>query len=702
MRPCRLLLLALAATLALAGESPALPDPAKTADEALARPGLRNASGEQLTWNAAFYAHDFLNAFDVSRDPAWLEAAQKYYDAVVKLSVSDDPDGWPGTIGADISTKLEQEATVADTVVGDANVCWPLVQFATRVRSDPALAARFGKRADEYVALATRMCWEKWNKRGCYRQDGLGYGSYHTYEKAIDKADRTKWVPRAEIVSDNLNKHYKIGLVILELWKLTGKPEYRDRVIAIYSRAKAMFRLLPDENRVVWNFWMPHGPYDIEGTSPKSWVGVHPSRPGYQAFEVGAFLDVYDSGLVFDRSDMERIVATNRWMIANGLKSADGSSKAGQVWDALAGLDPAIRDAAVAAAKPGSIHAAHLAWAIANRTGYERMHVPAGAKVQVSDAPVQPGRKLIAALAVPETVELANDDRIRLLAEATGAGAVTVELLGADGKEVLGVLDREELDGKQGAFIAPRWDGLNPKTGKKEPGRFVVRWTYDGESRTWPVVVVQGTATAKREGPAPLAPGATLGYDFEQPLDARWTLVGGAALAGERKVQGAQALRVGFRQSARLRFGGQDDLPVRVAFAAFDGGAKHGKASAMGAGLCLQTAGGDLFALRQIWRPYLNGDGEWAWLNNGENQWFSPHPAGLPREDGWNRWTFDFSDPQATVVERDGKRIDAKRMPPGRFVPAHGGVGLEFFGPADAKDEPLWIDDLTLILPAKR
>lgn len=106
--------------------------------------------------------------------------------------------------------------------------------------------------------------------------------------------------------------------------------------------------------------------------------------------------------------------------------------------------------------------------------------------------------------------------------------------------------------------------------------------------------------------------------------------------------------------------------------------------------------------MRQCWRPYLGGDGDWVWMNNGENQWFNPHPADIGRSDGWNRWTFDCSDPAALVIERDGRRLDPKRLQPERFIPVAGGVGLEFMGPATAAAEPLWIDDLAVEYPARK
>lgn len=697
LRRLSVICLALLSAGGLAGAD--LPTPQQVYDRAMGNGALKNSTGEQFTWNAAFRAHSFHEGWVATgrTDPAWLEMAQRYFDWCLERGVSDDPDGFPGTIGADIGTTIDKAETVADTVVGDANMAWPLLEFAEAVRSDAALRERFGARADAYIALATRMCWEKWNHRGCYQQDSLGWGSYRTHDKAIAKADRAKWVPRTEVISDNLNKHYKAGMVFLHLWRLTGKDEYRDRVRAIFGRAKAMFRLLPDEDRLVWNFWMPHRAYDMAGTSPRSWVAVHPDRPGYQAFEAGAFLAVYDAGLVFDRQDIERIVRTNRWMIANGMQSADGTSKAGTVWDALAGLDPEIRRAA---GSKDPLHAAYLDALAAQRKGYDRLHAGEAAAL-VTRVPVQPGRRIGAALAIPEVVELANDDRIRLLARIYEAGSLEIDLVSADGAQVLGRLHQEQADPKQGVYVCPRWDGTNPATGRKDTGSYLVRWTLNGESRTWPVAVVQGVARPKAAGIAAIEPGARLAYDFESAPDARWELRGGAAPAEGEKSQGARALRVAHAQSARLRFGAEDDLPVRISFAAFDGGARRGKKAALGQALCVQTADGNLFALRQVWRPYLNGDGEWCWMNNGENQWFSPHPAGIPRSQGWNRWTFDLSDPSAPTIACDGRRLDAKRLQPARFIPSSGGVALEFLGPADAGDQPLWIDEVVVELPAK-
>ena len=689
----RIVALMLLATTLCAAEDAPLPTPQAYYKGVMADGGLKREPGEIFCWVSSCYSHEFLHAYEVTgkKDAAWLEQAQVFYDWCLQKGVSDDPDGYPGTIGADESG---DNTIVTDSLVGDAITARPLLEWAELVQADPALQARFGARAKEYIALATRMCWDKWNKRNCYYQDAHGYGSYHMYAFLIDKADRKKWLPRpSRVMSDNLNKHYEIGLVFLSLYKLTGKTEYRDRVIAIYSRAKAMFRLYPDEDRLVWNFWMPHGPYDLDGTAPKSWVGLNPR--GYQAFETMAFLEVYDAGLVFDRRDIERMVRTNHWMIEHGMKLADGSTNTGVPFFAFAPFDELIRAAVEKERQKDPIALAYLKQVQLKRNGYERKDVKDPATVKVSAVPVQPGRKLSLAHPIPDCLEIANNDRISLLAKVLEAGTLNIELLGANGTTVLGNLATLVVDPKNGSFVAPRWDGTNPKTGKKEPGEYLLRYTLNGEVRTWPVTVKMGTARTDASKPAPLAAGGALNYDFEHALDARWSLEGNAAVAEGKAKSGAKALRIGPQSQAALTFGGPDDLPVRVTFSAFDSGVKHGNKGASGQALCVRTAIGDLFAIRQMWRSYLHGDTDVCWVNTGENQWFDTHQAGLGRAPGWNSWSFEFNAGKV-VVERDGKRLE---LAPARFVPT-GAVALVFLGSDVAGDPDLWIDDLTVSYPA--
>ncbi len=675
----------------LAQANPARPDPAAFLAEVMKNPNLRNkGTGELYCWHASAETETFLNAYLAYQDARWLDAAIKDYDAFI-AKLHKDPDGYEGWIGENGDNLLVVKGLSTDEVVGDALLCAPLARFAEIVMHDPKLKETYGKKAQQYLDLATRICWEKYNKRGCYYEDSAGWGGYHTYPKLVDlKAN--KWVDAPDrLISDNLNKHYRMALVLLRLWRATGNEEYRQRVLRVFGRAKTMWRYFPEEDRITWNFWMPHGPYDMDGRSPRSWVAVHPANGGYQAGEVEMFVEVYNSGLVFEQSDMEKLIHANHWMAEGpgGWRSSDGSTKSGVLWDALARFDDKIRQKLEAelarntSDADSQIAQAYLKYEMAKAPGWTRLYVSDPAKVQVVKVPLQPGRAISASVIVPDAVELANKGRVQLVTQAREKGKLKIELLDAAGKDVLGTL--AEIDeAQEGQQDAPYWDGTNPKTGKKELGEYQVRWTLNGQSRAAPVWVKQGVAR-KTEGPKALLPGETIKADFEGNLDPRWKL-DAAATSTERAHSGKASLKV--EGSAQLVFGSSEDLPVKVRMWVFDGGAKFGTSGKNGPAWGVGTADGDKLCLWQVWRPYLAGDEEYGWINTGENAWYSPHPGAGARKSGWVECVFDFSDQKNIKVTVGGQRakLDAKLTPSGAAsVYLRGGEGL-----------PLYVDDITV------
>ena len=655
---------------------------------------LATREGEDFCWQAAYTAPDFLRAYQAWKDVRWLERAEAFDDYLVSR-LKKDPDGCEGWIGKSyFIDRLNQ-----DTVVGDAILCKTLLEFAEIVRDDPKLKARFGAKAQKYIDLATRICWDKFNRRGQYYEDG-GWGSYRTYGRLIDPATN-KWVEMPDaVISDNLNKHYAIGIALLRLWRLTGRDEYRERVETIFGRHKEMARYFRDEDRVVWNFWMPHGTYDMPGTAPKSWVGVHSSRPGYQVAEVEMFVEVYDSGLVFEQVDLERMIRTNHWMMDHGLKSADGTSNAGAVWDGLARFDEKIRKACEKdlLTKPDDkkrIELAYLENVTMTRAGWDRWYVKSPAQVRVAKIPPQDGRNVSLALVIPSTVELVNNARVKLATQVRAGGKLTIELLDATGRNVLGTLFEKDVDAQADSYLAPAWDGTNPKTGRKDEGEYRIRWTLAGETRVEPAWVKPGVKR-ERTGPQELKAGDTLAVDFEKPLDARWTIQGkGAGISAEQAHGGRASLKIPSSSEAVLLFGDQDNLPVRVTLWIYDENKKLGRENANGGGWGVREANGNVFCVRQSWRKYLNGDAQYAWFNTGENQWFNPHPGGLTRKAGWTQWVLDFTQKTPAVIGGDTTLSVAPAA--AAFVPK-GGIAIFLTG-GDGKAGSLYVDDLRVEYP---
>jgi hypothetical protein len=60
----------------------------------------------------------------------------------------------------------------------------------------------------------------------------------------------------------------------------------------------------------IWNYWEPGGSWDyLDPGHPKQWIGVHPNA-GYYDSDVRAIVMAYEHHIVFDSSDIERLVAT--------------------------------------------------------------------------------------------------------------------------------------------------------------------------------------------------------------------------------------------------------------------------------------------------------------------------------------------------------------------------------------------------------
>ena len=528
-----------------------VPDARQFANAARANANLATTDGEQFCWHASAAAESFLDGYEATGDAVWLEEAQGYYDFLLG-KLTRDPDGREGWIGRSIwdSPTGKFAAYRTDALVGDAILLAPMVRFAEIVRRVPALARRFGPAAERYVEKARQIGWEKWNARNTYQSDAAGYGSYHMPEKFIDAATR-RWVPSpVPVQSENLNKHSAMALVMVRLWRVTGDAQYGRRAEEIFSRLKAMFRHYPAEDRVTWNFWMPHGPYDLADGKLRSWVGVHPKRPAYQTEEVARMVEAYDSGIVFDEADLRRLIRTNRFMMPSvpggKWRSSDGSSDAGKIWSSLARFDSKIRavwrTSLQASDKPqDKLELAYDDAVTANHLDWTRRYATDRAAVRVFDHPPQPGAALAATVIIPDRLDLAAGGKTTLVTQTKVQGELVIELLDATGRNVLGELHRQQVT-KEPVILLPVWDGTNPKTGRREAGRYLVRWRLGDEIRTEKIQLVAPAAVlppALESGEAWAEIVAVTANEHQDPyvpanisdgdLATRWTAPGSAA-----------------------------------------------------------------------------------------------------------------------------------------------------------------------------
>lgn len=325
-------------------------------------------TGEELGWLVSPFLSGFYSGYMATKDPKWIDVLIDWADAVVKRGVKE-PDGyvgWPKASGA--STKSVEDF-FTDNQLGEAMMLRPLVLMAGEILKDPALKAKYGQKAQQYIQLSERT-FEKWDSRAAWREVKEG-GLWVVPPFGIDQATGrwTEGYERRTVDGFSLpaNKQNFIAAWLLAMLDVTGKPVYRVRAEKWFRVMKSRMKLREDGKYFVWNYWDPGGPWDSKpGCSLKHWVGVHPNG-GYYAIDVEGIVLAYEHSLVFTKADIERLVATNRdFMWNRQIKGAkfrriDGgepdkrwAATPGVLWMALARYDPILRQVFEANHDPAS------------------------------------------------------------------------------------------------------------------------------------------------------------------------------------------------------------------------------------------------------------------------------------------------------------------------------------------------------------
>jgi hypothetical protein len=137
---------------------------------------------------------------------------------------------------------------------------------------------------------------------------------------------------------------------------VTKKPVYRDRAEKWWRLMKSRMKPREGGRYLAWDYWDPAGPWDYKPDgSTRHWVGVHPNG-GYYNIDAEGIVSAYEHGLVFNRADLDRLIATNRDFMWNGktdgakFRRIDGGEpddrwkdSPGVLWTALAPYDETLR-----------------------------------------------------------------------------------------------------------------------------------------------------------------------------------------------------------------------------------------------------------------------------------------------------------------------------------------------------------------------
>ena len=126
----------------------------------------KDGAGKQFGWGIAYYAGGFVGGYERTKDAAWLDGARKLFDYCLS-KMRTGTDGYKGWVGEDQTGR----GTWADNHVGDAIEFEPMLGFAELVLKDPELKQKYGRPPKKYVAEAKRDLFEKWDKRGTWKED---------------------------------------------------------------------------------------------------------------------------------------------------------------------------------------------------------------------------------------------------------------------------------------------------------------------------------------------------------------------------------------------------------------------------------------------------------------------------------------------------------------------------------------------------
>ena len=467
-------------------------------------------TGESWCWHASYYMGRFTTGYRAFDDTTWLDRGVQYYDAMVDL-MKTGPDGYKGWIGPYIYDK----SVWCDAHIGDAILFNHMLDFAVLVHDNPELHADYSDKAQGYVRLARKHLLEKWDSRGTWYEDGP-FGGYVSWDHYGDPGDYKNWTKRPDVRKSTLslpfNKQNSMAVAALRIWRVTGEKAMREKARSIFSFMRSRFQLLDDH--YVWCYWEPLGPHDIkkEADDTRHWMAVHPYR-NYQAGEIGEIVEAYHSGIVFKKTDIQRIINTNLEVMFNGsmdnpkFRNSNAAlpgykapkragKRAGTLWTALNDFSETVRKLQKArlpnggGARDAITRAFFKNVVLQDPVSFERDVVDDPPQSDLPQFPTHESQAMTVRCVLPSVID--RDGEAFVLCKTVTDGEVVIDVVDASGKTKIAHLSRARsnggMDGHAGIHIL-RWNGTSAEGDPIPPGNYRVRWTFGDQYREFPVTL---------------------------------------------------------------------------------------------------------------------------------------------------------------------------------------------------------------------
>jgi len=265
---------------------------------------------EMLCWVELKQMNMSLVAYELSRDVTHLRDFAAAL-ASLRASLRKGPDGFLGWRGKPIKSLRDPAHPDAeiDEIQTSFRAVAVLSRFVEIVEAEDRLRSEFGHLRPALIDLMENHLVRKWEARGYWVDLGDRGGVYRWNAAYLPgKAGISLPWEKLSIMVDGL----------LGLYRATGNDDHMRKAVMIGTRHKRCMQM--KDGRYLWYNWVPAGKWDVHPDDPakwKSWLGRSPIAGWYSA-EAGIAVALYHHGVVFDRTDIERILKTQMEVCWNG------------------------------------------------------------------------------------------------------------------------------------------------------------------------------------------------------------------------------------------------------------------------------------------------------------------------------------------------------------------------------------------------
>ncbi len=266
---------------------------------------------EDICWTWIPYLRMPLLAYELTGDTTYLDLFVREAD-VLLTRLRPGPDGYLGFRGLPYElfrNPLDPRAEI-DVDITEFEVAHLFCDVAELVRAEPAALSRYEAPVARFLEVAEKhLAGPKWETRGRYVDLGREGAIFRMPAECGNNRDN---------LTNPHNKQSKMCRAYLALYRVCGTDEYFRRAVKLGVRFKRTLRV--DGERYLWHYWDPAGDWDRRADRPeqwKHWVGPE-HRGGYHALTLEMAAELYDHGVVFDRTDMQRFANTQMQICWNG------------------------------------------------------------------------------------------------------------------------------------------------------------------------------------------------------------------------------------------------------------------------------------------------------------------------------------------------------------------------------------------------